>query len=109
MRKILVIISLCILSVAIFTGCGKNSALKEQKKSSSNTAIQNNENATTQKQDQIKQIGDPSKMDDSEFMSVPGSGEPKLNIDDVDVTVTDLGDIDSLVNNVDPLAGIPSK
>jgi len=108
MKKVIILILALVLTTTYLIGCGKSISQKNLNQKN-NASTSNIEERASQKTENIKKVGDPEKMDDSQFLSTPLQGEEPIKLDEVDSTIAGLGDLDTLINTNDPIADIPTK
>jgi len=109
MKKTLIIILMFIITASLFTGCGNKIAKKDIKENNKSISSTTGGEKNLKNTEEMKKIGDPKTMDDSEFSSVPLKGEDTVKLDNIDSEIEDLGDLDSLINAEDPLKDIPNN
>jgi len=96
MKRTLTLLLISLFIVGALAGCGRVAK--------KNNKLKSNETSKT-----TSSIGDVKKMDDNEFITETLKGETELNLDNVEDTIDDLGDLDQLINSKDPIADIPKN
>lgn len=109
MKKTFIVLLICIFTVGMLGGCSRaarnNARLKNAEKTSSSSTAGKN----SQVDSELKSIGDPKNLSDSQLVDSALKGEQELKMDSLEDSIDDLGDLDSLINSKDPIGDIPSN
>jgi acetylglutamate synthase len=100
MKRSLVIVITSITLIASLTGCSKFLDRRNAESISSNKSAKDTTNLT---------INKVKELDDSKLIEQISAGEEALNLEDVDSITEDLDAIDAILNEKDPIAGIPAN